>query len=204
MIDFTNSTSGAVIQRQVSLTVDPLRITILAEPFDAPTLSGAWTVTGTGPFRTQVTAANAPRASNHLTMDSSIDATYARNEATLTVNLAGQNDVELSFWAKGFSEDSHGPPTSPFINGADFDGVAISADGGTTWYEVQGLRSLSNSWTKYTVDLDAAIAARGLNYTSSFKIRFNQYDNYGISTDGIAIDDINHSSRDARQRKSFG
>lgn len=190
MIDFTNSTSGAVIQRQVSLTVDPLRITILAEPFDAPTLSGAWTVTGTGPFRTQVTAANAPRASNHLTMDSSIDATYARNEATLTVNLADQNDVELSFWAKGFGEDSHGPPTSPFINGADFDGVAISADGGTTWYEVQGLRSLSNSWTKYTVDLDAAIAARGLNYTSSFKIRFNQYDNYGISTDGIAIDDI--------------
>jgi hypothetical protein len=68
--------------------------------------------------------------------------------------------------------------------------ASISADGGTTWYEVQGLRSLSNSWTKYTVDLDAAIAARGLNYTSSFKIRFNQYDNYGISTDGIAIDDI--------------
>ncbi|MDZ4405532.1 M36 family metallopeptidase [Prosthecobacter sp.] len=190
MIDFTNTTSGAVIQRQVSLTVDPLRVTILAEPFDAPTLSGAWTVTGTGPFRTQVTAANAPRASNHLTMDSSIDTTYARNEATLTVNLAGQNNVELVFWAKGFGEDSHGPPTSPFINGADFDGVAISADGGTTWYEVQGLRSLSSSWTKYTVDLDAAVAARGLNYTSSFKIRFNQYDNYGISTDGIAIDDI--------------
>lgn len=190
MIDFTNTTSGAVIQRQVSLTVDPLRVTILAEPFDASTLSAAWTVTGTGPFRTQVTAANAPRASNHLTMDSSIDTTYARNEATLTVNLAGQNDLELSFWAKGFSEDSHGPPTSPFINGADFDGVAISADGGTTWYEVQGLRSLSSSWTKYTVDLDAAIAARGLSYTNNFKIRFNQYDNYGISTDGIAIDDI--------------
>ena len=43
---------------------------------------------------------------------------------------------------------------------------------------------------QFTVDLDAAIAAHGLSYNSTFKIRFNQFDNYGITTDGIAIDDI--------------
>ncbi|MBX7211457.1 MAG: M36 family metallopeptidase [Verrucomicrobiaceae bacterium] len=189
-VTFTNTTSGAVITRGVSLTVEPQRITIFSEPFDAATLGAAWTVTGTSTYRTQVTALNGPRASNHLTMDSSVDASYARNEATLTVNLAGRSDVVLSFWAKSFNDEANGPPSSPFTNGADFDGVAVSADGGTTWWEVQPLRSLTSTWTKYTVDLDAAIAARGLSYGANFKIRFNQYDNYTISTDGIAIDDI--------------
>src|SRR4030095_5213335 len=49
---------------------------------------------------------------------------------------------------------------------------------------------LTGAWAKYTVNLDAAIQAAGISYNSAFKIRFNQYDNYTIPTDGIAIDDI--------------
>jgi hypothetical protein len=56
--------------------------------------------------------------------------------------------------------------------------------------EVQGLRSLPSTYGFYSVDLDAAIAARGLSYNSTFKIRFNQFDNYTLTTDGIVIDDI--------------
>jgi hypothetical protein len=165
---------------------------LFSETFESGTLGAWWTVTGTGPYRTQVTTANGPHGgSRHLTMDSSIDGTYARNEATLTVNLAGRSGVTLSFWAKGYAEEPNGPPASPFLGGADFDGVAISANG-TNWYEVQALRSFNDvsTYAQYTVNLDAAIAARGLSYNANFKIRFNQYDNFGIATDGIGIDDI--------------
>lgn len=164
--------------------------TVFSEPFEDTTLGAWWTITGTSTYRTQLTTTNTPHGgAKHLTMDSSSDGTYARNEATLTVNLAGRTGVVLSFWAKSFSDEADGPPPSPFVGGYNFDGVAISADG-MNWYEVQGLRSLSGTYAPLTVDLDAAIAAHGLSYNSTFKIRFNQYDNYGISTDGIAIDDI--------------
>src|SRR5262249_27347441 len=45
----------------------------------------------------------------------------------------------------------------------------------------------------YIVNLDASVAAFGLAYNSTFRIRFNQYDNYPIqasNSDGIGLDDI--------------
>ena len=59
-----------------------------------------------------------------------------------------------------------------------------------TWYEVYGLRTLSDTYTQQVIDLDAAIADKPLNYTSTFRIRFNQYDNFSVPSDGIAIDNL--------------
>jgi hypothetical protein len=192
-ITFTNTTSGVVQSYAVVLEVEPFTVPIFSETFESGTLDSArWALSGTNQWRTLVTTSNAPHGgTRHLTMDSSSDGYYSRNEATLTLNLAGESGLALRFWAKHFSDEPHGPPPAPFTNGADFDGVAISADG-TNWYEVQPLRgsAISRNWMMFNVDLDAAIAARGLSYTSVFKIRFNQYDNYRIATDGIAIDDV--------------
>ncbi|MES2598580.1 MAG: M36 family metallopeptidase [Verrucomicrobiota bacterium] len=152
-----------------------------------------WTITGTGTHRTVITTANTPRTgSNHLVMDSSASSSYARNEATLTLDLTGRTGVELNFWMKEFTDEDHSPPTSPFLGSADFDGVAISADG-TTWYEVQGLRSangISSAYTQFTVNLSAAALTRGLNFNSTFKIRFNHYDDFPVTSDGFAFDDV--------------
>lgn len=191
VITFTNTADNAVLRRNVRIVLDPLTVPVFSETFEAASLDAArWTITGGANARTVVSTANVPHGgTSHLVMDAITDGTYARNEATLRLDLAGAADLRLTFWAKGFNEDPNGPPTSPFTNGADFDGVAISADG-VTWYEIQPLRSLSADWQKYTVDLDAALAARGLAYNSDFRIRFNQYDNYAVPTDGIAIDDI--------------
>ncbi len=166
--------------------------TVFVEDFESGSPGTAWTITGTNTYRTQVTTANAPHGgTRHLTMDSATTSSYSRNEATLSLNLAGRTGVQLTFWAKMFGDEANGPPASPFLNGADFDGVAMSADG-TTWWEVQSLRSpaIGSSWAQFTVNLDAAIAARGIAYNPAFKIRFNQYDDNPITTDGIAIDDI--------------
>ncbi|MEO7098199.1 MAG: M36 family metallopeptidase [Luteolibacter sp.] len=190
-IIFTNSASGATLPRSVDLTIEPQYTPVFWEPFETGTLASAWTITGTGTHRTLVTTANAPHAGvYHLAMDSSVNDSYSRNEATLTLDLAGRSNLSLSFWVKMFNDEANAPATNPFTTGADFDGVAISNDGGNTWYEIQDLRSISNTWQKIQLDLDAALAARGLSYTSNFKIRFNHYDNFTISTDGFAFDDI--------------
>ena len=163
--------------------------TIYSENFETVPLAGSWVFTGTNDYQTQVTTSNTPHSgSRHLTMDSS-GYGYSRNEATWTVDLAGISNVTLKFWAKEFSDLPDGPPASPFTDGADFDGVAISADG-TKWYEVQSLRSLTSAWTQFTVNLDAAIASLGLTYNPTFKIRFNQYGDDFIPYCGIAVDDI--------------
>ena len=190
-IIFTNSASGATLPRSVNLTIEPQYTSVFWEPFETGTLASAWTITGTSTHRTLVTTANAPHAgAYHLTMDSSVNDSYSRNEATLTLDLAGRSNLSLSFWVKMFNDEANAPATNPFTTGADFDGVAISNDGGNTWYEIQDLRAISNTWQKIQLDLDAALAARGLSYTSNFKIRFNHYDNFTISTDGFAFDDI--------------
>ena len=78
------------------------------------------------------------------------------------------------------------------MNGADFDGVAISADG-TNWYEVQGLRNanaISAAYQQFTVNLSAEAQSRGLTLNSQFKIRFNHYDDFTYGSDGFAFDDV--------------
>ena len=85
--------------------------------FESGVFSGAWTITGTSTFRTQITTGMLPHGgTHHLTMDNanSGGSTYARNEATLTLNLTGRTGVQLSFWAKMFDDDPDGPPASPW------------------------------------------------------------------------------------------
>src|SRR5438552_3099165 len=138
-----------------------------SETFDSGTLQSYWTKTGTGPYRGQITSGNTPHGGfYHYTMDCSLSsgASFARNELTLGINLAGYTNVVLTFWVKSFGDEQHGPPPTPFSGGADFDGVAISQDG-VHWYEVQGLRNLTTSYVRYIVNLDAAMAAFGLAHS---------------------------------------
>ena len=38
--------------------------------------------------------------------------------------------------------------------------------------------------------MDALCGSNGLNMSSTFVVKFQQYDNYAIATDGFAFDDI--------------
>ncbi|HEY2952501.1 MAG TPA: M36 family metallopeptidase [Verrucomicrobiae bacterium] len=189
-LTFSNVTSRLAQVRDVQLQL----VGFTSMPFHEDWESGAvrpfWTVTGTGPIHSLVTTNSGPHGGfYHLTMDSAGSSVVARNEVTLGIDLAGFTNVVLKFWAKTFGDEPDGPPASPFINGADFDGVAISEDG-IVWYEVQGLRSIPSAYTEFTVNLDEALAAHGLSYNSTFRIRFNQIDDNPIPFDGISLDDI--------------
>ncbi|MCB1276553.1 M36 family metallopeptidase [Prosthecobacter sp.] len=181
-----------VIESPALISYPPPQV-VFSDGFEDPAFKPEWTITGAGTHRTIVTTSNGPRSgARHMTMDSTTSGSLARNEATLTLDLAGKDDVELSFWMKESGDEDNGPPSLPFTGGADFDGVAVSMDG-NTWYEVKGLRTadgISSTYTQFKVNLTAAAATHGLTLGSAFKIRFNHYDDYPFTTDGFAFDDV--------------
>ena len=179
-----------------AVTAAPVQTLALpfSETWESGLISSAWILTGTGGYRTQITTDHGPhRDTRHLVFDTPPGTyTNVHNEATLALDLTGRTGIVLSFWAKRFYyEYADAPASNPFTGGDDFDGVAISADG-VTWHEIQPLRDpdLGTDWKLFTVDLDAALAARGLAYTSTFRIRFNRFGYYAAPDGGIALDDI--------------
>lgn len=145
------------------------------EDFESGSLGTHWHTVSEANGRIQVTTANTPHTgSYHLTMDTSSG--YALNHAILHADLAGYDNVTLDFWWKDFGEEADAP-----------DHVSISTDQGQTWstiytYDVDG----QSDWTNVSINLDSA----GLLYSDDTWIRFQQYDNVSIGSDGIAIDDI--------------
>lgn len=194
---FTCSAPG-VPDATITVTADDIPKAYLpfTETFESGSLSNFWSTYSTGAGRILQTSDDSPYAgSYHLTMDSSTNAVYGLNELILNINLAGQTNVTLSFWHKEFGDEDN-EMSSSFIGHEESDGVAVSTDG-TNWYKAQGLIStdgIGSSYTQFEVNLDAVVSANSLTYNSDFKIRFQQYDNYGIGTDGFAFDNITISS----------
>lgn len=202
--DYATPTDGfafdeVLVRANVTQDPEPV-ISVFEDNFETGIFRPEWTITGTGLHRTIISNTQGPRGTHHLLMD--VHSTgLARNEATLNLDLSDLQDVQLTFWMKEFSDEDHGPPTIPFSNGANFDGVAISADG-VTWYEVQGLlaaNGIDSNYKSITIDLSAQSAGRRLTLGPDFKIRFNHYDDSVINSDGFAFDDIQITARPASQ-----
>jgi PKD repeat protein len=143
-----------------------------------------WTTKTSSTYgRILIATANTPHTgTKHLTMDVTTNGNYATNEAWLKLNLSGYTQSSLSFWWKDFGDETH-----------TTDGVYFSADGGTTFVKVQDLNGASYTdkvWRQFTLDVDQLCASKGISMTSTFVVKFQQYDNYVIATDGMAFDDI--------------
>lgn len=161
-----------------------------SETFESATLGNYWSSASTNTGRIQIATTNTPYAgSYHLTMDSSTNGTYSLNELVLTVDLAKATDATLTFYTKEFSDETHTLSTS-FTGSALGDGVSLSVDG-NTWYRVVDLAGLvTSSWAQQSVNLSDIAEANNLTLTSTTQIKFQQYDDYAITTDGIAFDNI--------------
>lgn len=126
------------------------------------------------------TSTKAPHLGNyHLTMDAAIGGTYYVNQAKLHLDLSNESDVQLSFWWKDFGDENHTE-----------DGIFFSDDGGNNFVKVKSLQDTSHFWMQKNLNVDALCQANNLNLSSNFVIKFQQYDNYGIGSDGVAFDDI--------------
>ena len=131
--------------------------------------------------RILITGANSPHTGRrHLTMDVNTISHFSTNEAKLYLNFTYINQAELTFWWKEFYDETHRE-----------DGVYFSDDGGTTFCNVYPLSSsLYNSWEEIILDIDQLASENNLELSSHFVIKFQQYDNCSIPSDGFAFDDI--------------
>jgi len=154
-----------------------------ATGFESGTLDNYWATASTADGRVRILTTNTPHSgSYHLALDDATSGGFSQNEATLYLNLAGETQVAFDFWWKEFGDETHSQ-----------DGIYFSDDGGTSFTKVQDLNGSSytnNTWQEFNLDLDQLAAANGLSLTATFVIKFQQYDNYPIATDGFAFDDI--------------
>jgi serine protease len=151
--------------------------------FESGALDQYWSSAVTADGRVRVATTNTPHAgSYHLLMDDAVSGGYSQTDAQLRLNLSGQTQVNLSFWWKDFGDETQTQ-----------DGIYFSNNGGASYVKVYSLTPGSysdNTWRNFTIDVDALAAANGLTLTSTFIVEFQQYDDYPITTDGFAFDDI--------------
>lgn len=124
-----------------------------------------------------------------------------RIELTLTLDLAGYENVQIAFDALSRGARIT-PPTVPFTDGCAADGMAVSLDG-TTWYPVRGFDDLPHDMASFVFDLDAAVVAKGLDYTDNFRIRFFVYTGEPWDVDGVLMDNI-HVTGFAANNYNYG
>jgi len=150
--------------------------------FESGILDEYWSTQSSNSYgRIQVTNSNSPHTGNyHLTMDVNTSNNFCTNEAWLHVDLSGINNVDFEFWWKEFSDETHSE-----------DGIYFSDDGGASFTKVLDLNGTVNEiWIKFNLDVDQLASTNGLSLNSTFVIKFQQYDNYKLTSDGFAFDDI--------------
>ncbi|MBD3257512.1 PKD domain-containing protein, partial [candidate division GN15 bacterium] len=162
--------------------------------FESGALDQYWfTQSSNSEGRIQITTANSPRGAYHLTMDDNLNGgSYAQNEAWLSLAMNGASQVELSFWWKEFSDEDHTQ-----------DGVFFSDNGGASFVKVYDLVGGSTAYQNIVLDVDQLATSNGLTLSNTFVIKFQQYDNYGITTDGMAFDDVSVVSNDVAPVADF-
>jgi subtilisin-like proprotein convertase family protein len=159
--------------------------------FESGALGQRWETRSTGAGRITVSNANGPATGSfHVTLDSAVNGVLSLNELTLRVNLANVNNAVLSFRQREFSDEDH-PMPATFTGSGNFDGVALSTNG-TDWFRLVSLTGANSTSTyqSFTFNLSKFAADHGLTLDATTFIRFQQYDDFGITTDGMAFDDI--------------
>ncbi|ELS04865.1 Ca2+-binding protein, RTX toxin [Xenococcus sp. PCC 7305] len=162
-----------------------------SENFDDGDLPLAFETNSNTSGRIQVTSDFSPLGAQQLILDSSAEGFgLSLNEAILHLDTTGFTDILLSFQQKEFSDEDDVMP-STFLGSNNSDGVALSVDG-TNWVRLislTGSNSLSSFQTN-SFDLTAIAAANSLTLGSDVQIKFQQFDNFPLTNDGFAFDNI--------------
>ncbi|NML67425.1 PKD domain-containing protein [Hymenobacter sp. RP-2-7] len=164
------------------------------QDFELGAIPMSWTVNSTGAGRVRVTSLLGPASGNyHLVLDAPYGLTYtgattrSLNEATWYLTNLGSN-VQLTFRERKQPGETDEQMPAQFTGSSNSDGVALSVDGGTTWYRVFDLTG-TNATTTYqtkTVNLSQIASANGLTLGSDVRLKFQQYGGTGITSVALA------------------
>jgi PKD repeat protein/subtilisin family serine protease len=153
------------------------------ETFENQGLRNAWQIEGRGAGRSLVRTDFAPAsAPGQLVLDNFVP-TYTigvgTSEATLHLDLsaAPTGNYILNFRHKKILGEVDNAMPATFTTTSATDGVALSVDGGTTWYRLADITG-TNATTTYktvSVDLSQFAQANNLLLGADVRIRFQRY-----------------------------
>lgn len=176
----TNSVGNSIIRSGAYDWNSGTTTTILTEGFNGTTLPSGWTFSKTNNGRYWFSTGYKYEGTRGIVLDCSPTGTYSYTRLDRTLNLSGKVGATLQFRFRNIGDE---------LQSAN-EGVYISTNG-TTWYKTNwNFPSQGSTWHLVTIDLGAEAARFGLSLTSSFRIRFQQYDDYAAASDGVAIDAV--------------
>ncbi|WP_311182059.1 PKD domain-containing protein [Hymenobacter volaticus] len=175
------------------------------DTFDGPPgLARAWELTDRNGARSLVRSDFDPAsAPGQLVQDGFFPNTTVGNgtsEATLRLNLSATptGGWNLTFRHKKFTGELDNQMPATFTGTSNTDGVALSVDGGVTWYRVADLTgtAATTSYQTVTVDLSAFASANSLALGTDVRLRFQRFGSTRVDAaatnqrGGRAFDDV--------------
>ncbi|MEM7394304.1 MAG: hypothetical protein AAF492_18350, partial [Verrucomicrobiota bacterium] len=113
----------------------------------------------------------------------------ALNELQLAVNLGGFTRVDLRYQHASYGDELT-VFGAPFTGHFNADGIAMSPDG-VNWYPLWSPAFQPNgTWLDFSTNLTAAATAAGISLGPNFQLRFQQFDNSQLTSDGRGYDSI--------------
>lgn len=154
--------------------------TIFSDNFEATTWKPEWVRSGTSTWRINLSTTYKYAGTRGVAMDSSKSSTYATNRLDLKLGLSGHNNVSMTFRFRNVGDESHST-----------DGLYYSNDDGATWSKLTWtVPAISSSWSLQTINLSSQATTLGKPLNGRVRVRWQQYDNSPLSSDGVAIDDV--------------
>ena len=164
---------------------------LFSDDLESGALSLAWETNSNGAGRILTTSANGPAGGTfHVTMDSALNNIASLNELVLHVDAAGRSGVTLTFDQIDFGDEDQ-PMPATFAGSGNYDGVALSVDG-INWFRLVSLTGTNSTgvYQSFNIDLSQAASDNGLVLGADTRIKFQQYDDFPIGTDGFAFDNF--------------
>ena len=164
----------------------------LGENFESGAVGSDWALSSSQPegriqFTSEFGAADGSAVA--MLMDRFPDGADNLNEAVWTLDLSGVPSPFLNFYHAEWNDEESALPTT-FTGSANGDGVSMSEDG-ITWHRIYNPSSQSAGvWQQINIDLAVAASNAGIRLGSSFRLKFQQFDNFPLSTDGRGYDEI--------------
>lgn len=150
------------------------------EDFESP-LGGEWELVSSTPEGRIIRSTNGANSGQYmLQMDVSVDGVINLNEAILKLDLSGVNPADnlyLRFYYNTFDDE-----VSPLEEYVD-----VSSNG-SSWQTVFTMAFSAFSWAQAEINLQDFADAQP--FSSTYRIRWHQGDNFAFPVDGIGIDDI--------------
>ncbi|QKG53634.1 PKD domain-containing protein [Hymenobacter sp. BRD67] len=149
------------------------------EDMEKGALPTSWTVNSTRAGRVQVvTTLNPASGVHHLLLDSYPGiSNRALNEAVWYFNGVTASNALLTFRERKLAAETDELMPTQFTGSSSSDGVALSVDGGTTWYRVFDLTG-TNATTTYqtkSVNLTQLATTLGVTLGNDVRLKFQQY-----------------------------